>query len=85
MTQDEEILNVVRQFFHDRKIDAGKIVPQAKITDLAIDSLMVMELIYELEDRFHVDIDARNFEPTTVQQCVEFMKKLLPPSRAAAA
>jgi acyl carrier protein len=82
MTRDEEILSVVRQFVKDLGQDPAKIVPSARLSDLGIDSLHAVDLVFRFEERFEIDIPMENFHATTVAEALAFVEKLLPTPEA---
>lgn len=53
MSQIDEILDVVAE---KALIDRSKLVPEAKLTDLNISSLDMVEVMFALEDRFGIDL-----------------------------
>ena len=47
-----DTLTVIREFLVDRlEIDAARIQPEATLEELQIDSLMMVELIFECEEK----------------------------------
>ena len=64
-----DTLSVVKQFLAERlDIDPAQVVPQARLDEMGIDSLMFAEMLFELEDRLHTTIDVQSSEqmPETV-------------------
>ena len=49
----DEILDIVAQ---KAVIDRSKLVPEAKLTDLNVSSLDMVEVIFALEDRFGIQL-----------------------------
>lgn len=82
MTRNEEILLVVRQFVEDLGQDPGKIVPEASLSDLGIDSLQAVDLVFRFEEHFQIDIPMEQFHATTVDEAVTFVARLLPDPKA---
>lgn len=82
MTRKEEILLVVRQFVEDLGQDPDKIVPDASLSDLGIDSLQAVDLVFRFEERFQIDIPMEQFHATTVDEAVAFVARLLPDPKA---
>jgi acyl carrier protein len=81
---EEEILSVVRQFVEDLGQDPRRIVPEANLRDLGIDSLHAVDLVFRFEEKFEVSIFIEDFSATTVAEAVQFMQGLLPASAADA-
>ncbi len=58
---------LIRQFLNDRLgVEADKVVPEAVLADLGVDSLMLAELMFEAEDRLGISIDSDVSIPKTV-------------------
>jgi acyl carrier protein len=50
-----DTLTVIREFLVDRlEIDPARIQPEATLEELQIDSLMLVELIFECEEKYNV-------------------------------
>jgi acyl carrier protein len=82
MTQDERILGVVRQFVEDLGQDPAKIVMDAPLREVGIDSLHAVDLVFRFEEEFEIDIPMEDFRATTVAEAVDFLNGLLPPEPA---
>lgn len=82
---EQEILAVVREFVDDQGGDPAKIVPEANLRDLGIDSLLAVELAFRFEDRFGITIPFEDFPMTTVAEAVRFVSALNPKVAANAA
>jgi acyl carrier protein len=83
MNRQDEILSVVKQFVDDLGDDPAKIVPDAALRDLGIDSLHAVELVFRFEEKFEITIPMEDFHATTVAEAVDFMVKLLAAAPAA--
>lgn len=58
---------LIRQFLNDRLgVEADKVVPEAVLADLGVDSLMLAELMFEAEDRLGISIGSDVSIPKTV-------------------
>jgi acyl carrier protein len=75
---DADDLALIQNFLKDRVDSAmlDKIVPEATLTDLGIDSLMQAELLFEFEDRTGMTVPANFPLPQTVGQLLQQLKKL---------
>jgi acyl carrier protein len=79
MTRAEEIINVVRQYVDDIGNNTDKLVLDAGLRDLGIDSLHAVELLFRLEERFEVDLPIEDFPVNaTLREAVAFIESLLP-------
>lgn len=65
MSQIDEILDIVAE---KAMVDRSKLVPEAKLSDLEISSLDMVEVIFALEDKlgielpFNANVDAQEFQ-----------------------
>lgn len=65
MSQVDEILDIVAE---KAMVDRGKLVPEAKLADLEISSLDMVEVIFAIEDKlgiempFNANVDAQEFK-----------------------
>ncbi|MCZ6573273.1 MAG: acyl carrier protein [Planctomycetota bacterium] len=74
MITKEEVADAVREVFNTAlKIGPEKLQPDTKLMDdLSLDSLDMVEVVYELEDRFDVQIPENRIESIrTFQQVVD--------------
>jgi acyl carrier protein len=82
----ESVLNAVREFFHEeRGIDPAAVREEtAFIDDLGIDSLDVMEMLTELEDRWEIRISNTDLRGiTTISDAIDLvLEKASSPSTA---
>ncbi|MBY0428937.1 MAG: acyl carrier protein [Alphaproteobacteria bacterium] len=74
----DEVLDIVAQ---KAMIDRTKLSPDAKLSDLQISSLDVVEIVFALEDKFQVQIpfnaNSTNMEFETVGEVVTIVEKLI--------
>lgn len=74
----DEVLDIVAQ---KAMIDRTKLSPEAKLSDLQIGSLDVVEIVFALEDKFEVQIpfnaNSTNMEFETVGEVVTIVEKLI--------
>ena len=86
MTQIDEILDIVAQ---KALIDRSKLTPEAKLADLNVSSLDMVEVVFALEDKFGIQLpfnantNAGEFE--TVGDVIALVEKQLAgkPGKAA--
>lgn len=79
MTQQiDDILDIVAQ---KAMIDRAKLSPEAKLTDLQISSLDVVEIVFALEDKFQIQIpfnaNSTSMEFQTVGEVIAVVEKLI--------
>lgn len=86
MSQLDEILDVVAQ---KAMIDRGKLTPEAKLADLNVSSLDMVEVVFALEDKFGIELpfnantNAQEFE--TVGDVIKLVEKQMAAKGAQAA
>ena len=63
----------------EANIDAAKITPQSTLKDLEIPSLDAIQIIFEIEDHYKIQMPDRdpNFDTESVGGLVETVRKLL--------
>lgn len=72
-----DTLTVVREFLRERtEISPEKIVPEAVLADLGIDSLMLLELMFECEERLNIKITDDVDPPKTVGGLLDIVARL---------
>ena len=71
----DKTISVIAEF---KEIDKGTITVDTKLTDLGMDSLDALNLVFELEEAFDIVIPDENaFETETVADMVSGIEKLL--------
>jgi len=74
-------LELVRDFLAQRlETPREKVVPEARLDDLGVDSLMFAEMLFEFEDRARVSIDVTDGGaiPATVGELIALIDTHLP-------
>jgi len=70
-------LNLIREFLDGRLgVPPQQVVPAASLADLGVDSLMMLELVFECEDRFGVTLAKNLKSPKTVGELVALVNRL---------
>jgi len=70
-------LLLIREFLHDRLgVAAEEVVPQASLDAVGVDSLMLLELMFEFEERFSIALNKGLPPPKTVGEMAEQMDAL---------
>lgn len=80
-----EVMDVIRAMLTEVfEVDASRLAPDTRFSeDLELDSLHVMALMAEIEDRVAVEFDVRELaEIATVGQVVDLTMVAMGPSRA---
>jgi acyl carrier protein len=72
-----ESLGLIREFLQDRLgIAPDLVVSDAQLDALGVDSLMLLELMFEFEDRFSITLSKDLNSPKTVGEMVALMDQL---------
>lgn len=70
-------LGLIREFLLNRiGVAPEQVVPEAPLAPLGVDSLMMLELMFEFEDRFGITLSKNLKSPTTVGDMAELMDRL---------
>jgi acyl carrier protein len=71
-------IELISNFLNTRQgIETAKIVPEALLADLGVDSLMMLELIFECEDQLAIKLPEDIKSPQTVGEMVALMDGLI--------
>ena len=71
-------IELIRNFLTARQgIEPAKVVPEALLADLGVDSLMMLELVFEFEDQLGVTLPDELESPKTVGEMVALMDGLV--------
>lgn len=70
-------IGLIREFLEERLgVAPETVVTEAPLGELGVDSLMMLELIFEFEDRFGVKLSKDLKSPRTVGEMVSLMDRL---------
>lgn len=71
-------LALIQDFLKNRiaATSLGKITPEATLTELGIDSLMLVELLFEFEDKAGITVSTDLPIPTTVGELLQQLKDI---------
>ena len=71
-------IELIREFLHERlAADPAAVVPEAVLVDLGVDSLMMLELMFEFEDRFAIKLESDLKAPQTVGELATLVQALI--------
>ena len=75
MKQDN--LTVLGEFLHKRdSIDPARVTPETSLEELRVDSLLLLEVLFEFEDRLGIKIPRDIRRPKTVGDLLEIVDRL---------
>lgn len=70
-------IDLIRNFLTERLgVEPEKILPEAQLADLGVDSLMLAELMFEAEDRLGIEISSDQTPPKTVGDMMSIIDNL---------
>lgn len=58
-------------------VDEDKIRPEATLTDLGLDSLMVVEFLFDVEDEFNIEVPDDRAEFETLNEAATLIDELI--------
>ena len=74
---NQDNLAVLSAFLHKtQKIDPALVTPEASLEELKVDSLLLLELLFEFEDRLGVTIPQDIPRPKTVGDLLSIVDKV---------
>ena len=77
MVRTMESLGLIREFLQDRLgVAPDLVVSDAQLETLGVDSLMMLELMFEFEDRFNITLSKDLKSPKTVGEMAHLMDQL---------
>lgn len=68
----------------DYQIAPAKLKPSARLEDLGVDSLGVMELLFKVEDEFRIQLPAEEAKLATIEEVVAYIDRLIAEQHATA-
>lgn len=78
-----ESIGLIRDFLKDRLgVEPDNVVPGALLAELGVDSLMMLELMFEFEDRFGIKLSRDIKTPRTAGETVSLMDGLIAKSKS---
>jgi acyl carrier protein len=76
---------LVQLLIDEYKLPAEKLVPDARLDELGIDSLGVMELVFKIEDDFAIQFPSDHVPLATVGDLVHYVQSLIASQPASTA
>jgi acyl carrier protein len=72
---NSDLINIFAETFH---IPRDKLLPQATLESLGLDSLAVIEFLFQIEDKFGIRIPDQANPPATLEEILLLIEPLLP-------
>jgi acyl carrier protein len=76
LSREDEVLAVIREFVKNLGLDPEACGAATQLRALGIDSLQVVDLVFQLEERLNVQIRMEEFNATTVGDAIAFVSQL---------
>jgi acyl carrier protein len=77
-----DALGLIREFLRERlSVEPERVVPEAELDRLGVDSLMLLELMFKFEDQFGLEIPSNRGSPRTVGEVLALIGGLCGASR----
>lgn len=70
-----DLINLFAQTFG---ISEDKMLPGATLESLGLDSLAVIEFLFQIEDQFHIQIPDQASPPRTLDDMLQLIEPLMP-------
>jgi len=72
-----QTLELLRQYLQQKvSIDPTKVTPETQLEDIGVDSLVLIDLMFELEESLSVRVTDRNSSPATVSELIDMFDAL---------
>jgi acyl carrier protein len=80
LMQDMQTLELLRDYLSTKaSIDPAKVTPDARLEDIGVDSLVLIDLMFELEESLNVRVPNMDSRPATVSELVDLFDALSAP------
>lgn len=76
---NSDLINLFAETFG---IAEEKLLPGATLESLGLDSLAVIEFLFQIEDQFHIQIPDQAEPPRTLDEMVQLIEPLMPKNSA---
>ncbi|MEO7399767.1 MAG: phosphopantetheine-binding protein [Polaromonas sp.] len=76
--------DLIQLFVATFGIGPEKLVPEATLESLGLDSLAVIEFMFQIEDKFGIQIPDQANPPRTLGEMVQLIEPLLPAGKPSA-
>jgi acyl carrier protein len=74
-----DFLLIIRNLLNDRLgLEHDRILPESTLNELGVDSMMLLELLFELEDKSGMTLTKEVPAPKTIGDLVAFASQLQP-------
>lgn len=70
--------DLIHLFVENFGISEDKLLPTATLESLGLDSLAIIEFMFQIEDKFGIHIPDQPSPPRTLQEMMQLVEPLLP-------
>ena len=75
-----QTLELLRDYLEKKaSIDPARVTPEARLEDIGVDSLILIDLMFELEESLDVRVPDMDSRPTTVAELIDLFDALSAP------
>lgn len=76
-------LSVISAFLKERlDLDPARVTPEATLENLGVDSMMLLEVVFEFEEKMNVHLSLDTVTPRTVGDLIAIVKRMQETSAA---
>ncbi|HJW52310.1 MAG TPA: acyl carrier protein [Burkholderiaceae bacterium] len=75
--QDMQTLELLRDYLQKKaSIESARVVPQTRLEDIGVDSLILIDLMFELEESLNVRVPDVKTRPATISELIDLFEAL---------
>ena len=75
--QDMQTIELLREYLQTKaSVDPAKVTPEAKLEEIGVDSLILLDLMFELEESLNVRVPDVDTRPTTISELTQLFDSL---------
>ena len=75
--QDMQTLELLRDYLHKKaSVEPARVVPQTRLEDIGVDSLILIDLMFELEESLNVRVPDASTRPATISELIDLFEAL---------
>ena len=72
-----QTLELLRDYLQNKaSIEPARVVPQTRLEDIGIDSLILIDLMFELEESLNVRVPDGSTRPATISELIDLFEAL---------
>ena len=75
--QDMQTLELLRDYLQKKaSIEPARVVPQTRLEDIGVDSLILIDMMFELEESLNVRVPDVKTRPATISELIDLFEAL---------